>query len=145
MKVAIGSDHAGFDLKSQLVEYLKEKNIEVVDCGPENNNNKVDYPDYGHAVGKKVAKKEADYGAVICGSGIGISIAANKIRDIRCALCSEPLSAELSRRHNDANVVAMGARLIGLEMAKKIIDVFLNTEFEGGRHINRIKKIEEDI
>lgn len=144
MKVAIGSDHAGFDLKSQLVEYLKEKNIEVVDCGPENNN-KVDYPDYGHAVGKKVAKKEADYGAVICGSGIGISIAANKIRDIRCALCSEPLSAELSRRHNDANVVAMGARLIGLEMAKKIIDVFLNTEFEGGRHINRIKKIEEDI
>lgn len=144
MKVAIGSDHAGFNLKEEMIKYLKEKEVEVIDCGPENDN-RVDYPDYGHKVGKKVVSKEADYGIVICGSGIGISISANKIKNIRCALCSEPLSAELSRKHNDANVVALGARLIGTEMAKKILDVFLNTEFEGGRHIDRIAKIEEDI
>lgn len=141
MKIAIGCDHAGFELKEYIKEVLKEKNIEVIDLGT-NSTDSVDYPDYGHAVGEKVRDKKADCGVAICGTGIGISIACNKVKGIRCALCSEPLSAEFARRHNDANVLALGGRLIGKEMAKKILEVFLNTEFEGGRHERRIKKIE---
>lgn len=143
MKIAIGSDHAGFYLKKDLIKYLEEKNIEVKDMGPFDDN-RVDYPDYGHAVGHEVVDNKMDFGIVICGSGIGISISANKVKGIRAALCSEPYSARLARHHNDANVLAMGARLIGHDMALEIVDAFLNEKFEGGRHINRVNKIEEE-
>ena len=143
MKIAIGSDHAGFYLKQDLIKYLEEKNIEVKDMGPFEDS-RVDYPDYGHAVGHEVIDNKMDFGIVICGSGIGISISANKVKGIRAALCSEPYSARLARRHNDANVLAMGARLIGHDMAIEIVEAFLDEEFEGGRHINRVNKIEEE-
>lgn len=143
MKIAIGSDHAGFYLKEDLIKYLEEKNIEVKDMGPFDDG-RVDYPDYGHAVGHEVIDNKMDFGIVICGSGIGISISANKVKGIRAALCSEPYSARLARRHNDANVLAMGARLIGHDMAIEIVEAFLDEEFEGGRHINRVNKIEEE-
>ena len=143
MKIAIGSDHAGFYLKEDLIKYLEEKNIEVTDMGPFDDS-RVDYPDYGHAVGHEVIDNKMDFGIVICGSGIGISISANKVKGIRAALCSEPYSARLARRHNDANVLAMGARLIGHDMAIEIVEAFLDEKFEGGRHINRVNKIEEE-
>ena len=143
MKIAIGSDHAGFYLKEDLIKYLEEKNIEVKDMGPFDDN-RVDYPDYGHAVGHEVIDNKMDFGIVICGSGIGISISANKVKGIRAALCSEPYSARLARHHNDANVLAMGARLIGHDMAIEIVEAFLDEKFEGGRHINRVNKIEEE-
>ena len=143
MKIAIGSDHAGFYLKEDLKKYLEEKNIEVKNMGPFDDS-RVDYPDYGHAVGHEVIDNEMDFGIVICGSGIGISISANKVKGIRAALCSEPYSARLARRHNDANVLAMGARLIGHDMAIEIVEAFLDEKFEGGRHINRVNKIEEE-
>lgn len=144
MKIAIGSDHAGFKLKEEIKNYLEEKNIEVDDCGTYSDE-RCDYPDFGHKVGHKVVNKDANFGIVICGSGIGISISANKVKNIRAALCSEPVSARLARNHNDANILAMGARLIGPDMAKEIVDAFLKADFEGGRHINRVNKIEEDI
>ena len=143
MKIAIGSHHAGFYLKEDLIKYLEEKNIEVKDMGPFDDN-RVDYPDYGHAVGHEVIDNKLDFGIVICGSGIGISISANKVKGIRAALCSEPYSARLARRHNDANVLAMGARLIGHDMAIEIVEAFLDEKFEGGRHVNRVNKIEEE-
>ena len=143
MKIAIGSDHAGFYLKKDIIKYLEEKNIEVKDMGSFDDS-RVDYPDYGHAVGHEIMDKKMDFGIVICGSGIGISISANKVKGIRAALCSEPYSARLARRHNDANVLAMGARLIGHDMALEIVDAFLDEKFEGGRHINRVNKIEEE-
>lgn len=140
MKISIGSDHAGFDLKEHLKNYLEEEGYEVIDEGTYSLES-VDYPDFGEKVGQRVAAKEADRGLVVCGSGIGISIAANKVPGIRCALVSEPLSARLSRQHNDANVLALGGRLIGLEMAKECLKVFLQTDFEGGRHQRRIDKL----
>lgn len=143
MKIAIGSDHAGFYLKEDIKKYLDEKNIEVIDMGPFDDK-RVDYPDYGHAVGHEVIDNNLDFGIVICGSGIGISISSNKVKGIRAALCSEPYSAKLARRHNDANVLAMGARLIGHDMAIEIVESFLNEKFEGGRHISRVKRIEEE-
>lgn len=140
MKIAIGCDHAAFSFKEEIKTYLTEKGHEVVDKGCYSPD-RADYPDHGIAVGEAVARGECERGIVICGSGIGISIAANKVKGVRCALCSEPLSARLSRNHNDANVLAMGARLIGLEMGKAIVDAWLEAEFEGGRHIGRIEKI----
>ncbi len=140
MKVALGSDHAGFFLKEKVIAYLGQKGIEVEDMGPYNAE-RVDYPVYGKKVGEKVASGEVDKGIVICGSGIGISIAANKVKGIRAALCADPLSARLCREHNDANVLAMGARLIGETMALEIVDTFLNTDFQGGRHQQRIDLI----
>ena len=140
MKIAIGCDHAAFSFKEEIKNYLTEKGHEVVDKGCYSLE-RADYPDHGIAVGEAVANGECERGVVICGSGIGISIAANKVAGVRCALCSEPLSARLSRNHNDANVLAMGARLIGLEMGKAIVDAWFEAEFEGGRHIGRIEKI----
>ena len=140
MKIAIGCDPAAYSFKEEIKLYLAEKGHEVVDKGcysPE----RADYPDHGIAVGEAVAGGECERGVVICGSGIGISIAANKVKGVRCALCSEPLSARLSRNHNDANVLAMGARLIGLEMGKAIVDAGFEAEFEGGRHVGRLEKI----
>ena len=142
MIIAIGSDHAGYGLKEEIKKYLIEKGHTVRDCGTDSTES-CDYPVFGRAAAEVVREEEAERAIVICGSGIGISIAANKVPGIRCALCSEPLSAELSRKHNNANALAMGARLIGSDMAKRIVDVFLSTEFEGGRHQRRIDKIEE--
>ncbi len=137
MKIAIGSDHAGFALKEIVRQHLADKGFEVIDVGAYSAE-RVDYPVYGQKVGELVASGEAAKGIVICGSGIGISIAANKVKGIRAALCSECLSARLSREHNDANVLAMGARLIGDTMALSITDTFLAAKFQGGRHQQRV-------
>lgn len=142
MKIVMGSDHAGYSLKEEMKTYLTEKGYEILDVGTYSTES-VDYPDFGHAAGRLVAQGKCERGIVICGSGIGISIAANKVRGVRCALCSEPLSAQLCRQHNDANMIAMGARLIGTDMAKKLVDIFLETPFLGERHARRCEKIEE--
>ena len=142
MKIGIGSDHGGFELKEAVKEYLQEKNIEVVNYGTYNEES-VDYPDYGEKVATAVVEKEVDRGIVVCGTGIGISIAANKVKGARCALCSEEYSARMSRKHNDANVLALGGRVIGQELAFSIVDAYLEEDFEGGRHERRVKKIME--
>ncbi|MDO5725175.1 MAG: ribose 5-phosphate isomerase B [Tissierellia bacterium] len=142
MKIIIGSDHAGFKLKEEVKEFLMSKGHEVEDVGAYSEES-VDYPEYGSKVARGILSKEFDKGIAICGSGIGISIAANRHKGIRCALCNEPLSAKLTRLHNDANVLAMGGRMIGTEMAKEIVDVFLNTEFEGGRHVRRVCMLDD--
>ena len=140
MRIAIASDHAAVDLKAELREYLIECGHEVADLGPETAD-RVDYPDYGYKLASVVADGTADYGVALCGSGIGISIAVNRHPALRCALVSEPLSAALSREHNDANAIAMGARLTGVDMAKACLDAFLSAEFGGGRHAGRIDKL----
>lgn len=140
--IAIGSDHGGFDLKEKVKAHLQEKGIEVKDVGCYEKVS-VDYPTFGHAVAKTVAAGECEKGIVICTTGIGISITANKTPGIRCALCSEPLSAKMTRLHNDANVLAMGAALVGDMMAMEIVDTFLGTAFSGDeRHQRRIDLIE---
>ncbi|MBQ9949456.1 MAG: ribose 5-phosphate isomerase B [Clostridia bacterium] len=142
MKIIIGSDHGGFELKNELCTYLREMGHEVEDAGCHSQSS-VDYPDYAFPVCEAVAKGEFAFGILVCGTGIGMSICANKVRGIRCALCSEPVSAALTRKHNNANVLAMGARIIGKELAKEIVRTFLSTEFDGGRHENRVNKISE--
>lgn len=139
-RIAIASDHAAFVMKSEVADWLRSEGHEVLDLGT-NGPESVDYPDYGFALGKAIAGGRADYGVALCGSGIGISIAVNRVPQARCALVSEPLSASLARQHNDANVVAMGARLIGVEMAKACITAFLQTEFLGDRHQRRVEKL----
>lgn len=140
--IAIGSDHGGYDLKESVVRHLKERGMDVKDVGCHSKES-CDYPVFGHAVAKAVAAGECEKGIVICTTGIGISITANKTQGIRCALCSEPLSAKMTRLHNDANVLAMGAGLIGANMANEIVDAFLDTEFSGdARHQRRIDLIE---
>ena len=138
--VAIASDHAAFDLKAALVLWLREEGHEVRDLGPDSTAS-VDYPDYGYRLAEAIAAGEATKGIALCGSGIGISIAVNRHPAARCALVSEVLSARLAREHNDANVIALGARLIGIEMAKACIVTFLNAEFDGGRHVHRVDKL----
>ena len=142
MRIHIGSDHAGFELKEKVKIYLCDKGYDVIDEGP-CNGDRVDYPVYGAKVGRAVIADEGSKGIVICGSGIGISIAANKIDGIRAALCGDTLAARLSREHNNANVLAMGARLIGETMAMEIADVFLQTDFAGGRHAARVELISD--
>ena len=137
MKISMGSDHGGYALKERIKAYLTEKGHEVIDCGTDSTAS-CDYPVFGEAAARKVASGECERGIVICTTGIGISMAANKVRGVRCALCSEPYSAEMTRRHNDANMLAMGAAMIGPMMAERITDVFLTTEFEGGRHARRV-------
>ena len=140
MKIAIGNDHGGVELKRHLVQYLEGKGFEVVNFGSDVTES-TDYPIYAERVSKAVVSGECDKGILICGTGIGISISANKIHGVRCALCSEPVSAQLARQHNDANIVAMGARTIGPVMAEGIVDVFMSTESQGGRHQRRVDKI----
>ncbi|CAN5380206.1 ribose 5-phosphate isomerase B [soil metagenome] len=140
MRVAIASDHAALTLKADLAAWLAEQGHVVEDLGPHTADS-VDYPDYGYALAAAVADGRADKGAELCGSGTGISIAVNRNPACRCALVSEPLSAKLSREHNDANVVAMGARLIGPDMAKAILTAFLATDFGGDRHARRVDKL----
>ena len=140
MRVAIASDHAAVELKQVLADHLRAAGHEVDDLGPHDNVS-VDYPDYGYRLGQAIADGRAERGIALCGSGIGISIAVNRNAACRCALVSEPLSARLAREHNDANVLAMGARLIGADMAKACVDAFLATAFAGDRHIRRVEKL----
>lgn len=140
MKISVGSDHAGFDQKQQIVAYLKECGHEVIDRGPDSDD-RVDYPDYAVKVGMDVAFDRAERGVLICGTGIGMCIVANKLPKIRCANLTSPEFAELARAHNDANVVALSGRFVDLDTNKKIIDTFLTTEFEGGRHAKRLAKL----
>ena len=145
MKIAIGNDHVAFDMKVEIKEYLESLGHEVVDMGT-HDGERTDYPIYGEKVANSVVAKETDCGILICGSGVGISIAANKVNGIRAVVCSEPYSAKLSKEHNNSNVLAFGARVIGIEMAKMIVDSWLGAEYEGGRHQKRIdmlKAIEE--
>ena len=138
--LAIASDHGGFALKQEIMIHLKDIGVEFEDLGTYSEES-VDYPVYAHKLGKAVAAGEYERGILICGTGIGISMAANKIDGIRCALCSDCYSAEMCRRHNNANVLAMGGRTLGAELAKKIVDTYLGTEFEGGRHERRVNMI----
>lgn len=139
--IALGSDHGGYPLKERVKAYLDQAGIPYQDFGCYSTES-CDYPIYGKAAAEAVASGACEKGIVICTTGIGISIAANKVKGIRCALCSDPLSAEMTRRHNDANMLAMGGGLIGNNMADRIVDAFLNTPFEGGRHQRRVDKIE---
>ena len=137
MKIAIGCDHGGYLLKQDILIWLEEHDIDFEDVGCYNTDS-VDYPICGEKVARLVSSGECDKGIVICTTGIGISIAANKVKGIRCALCSDSLSAEMTRRHNDANIIAMGAGIVGPNLARRMVEVFLNTEFEGGRHARRV-------
>ncbi|MDO9289342.1 MAG: ribose 5-phosphate isomerase B [Thermodesulfovibrionales bacterium] len=140
MKVAIGSDHAGIDLKKELVSLLNEMKIECIDFGTDSPQS-VDYPDFGEKVSKAVSAGNVERGILICGTGIGMSIVANKIPDIRASLCNDLFTAKMSRLHNDANVLVIGGRIVGRDLAKEIVRTWFSTEFEGGRHANRLKKI----
>lgn len=141
MKIALGGDHAGYEYKKTLIEVLKSKGYETQDFGPFSTDS-VDYPDYVHPVAKSVHSKEADLGVLICGSANGVAITANKHAGIRAALCWKPEIAELARSHNDANIVCLPARFISIDEANEIVDKFLTTAFEGGRHANRVNKID---
>lgn len=140
MKIAIASDHAAFALKGDLAGWLRELGHEVTDLGPDGIES-VDYPDYGYKLAEHIATGKAEFGVAACGSGIGISIAVNRVAAARCALVSEPVSARLAREHNDANVIALGARLIGIDMAKACVETFLATPFAGDRHTRRVEKL----
>ena len=140
MRVVIASDYTAMELRQAIADVVREEGHEVIDLGT-HDPSRADYPVYGHKVGVAVASGEADRGIAICGSGIGISIAANKVRGVRCVVCSEPYSAVMSRQHNDSNVLAFGARVVGDELAKMITRMWLATEFEGGRHQRRVNQI----
>ncbi len=142
MIIAIASDHGGFALKNTVREHLKERGVKVVDLGTDSETS-VDYPVYGKACGEAVAGGRADRGVVCCGSGIGISIAANKVKGVRCALCTSVEMARLSRQHNNANMIALGGRLTEPELALQIVDTWLDTEFEGGRHQRRTDMLDK--
>ena len=139
-KIALAADHAGYELKNHLVAYLTEKGYDCVNLGTDTADS-VDYPVYANALCEKILSGECEKGIVICGTGIGMSLAANKVPGIRCALCGDPYSAKMTRAHNDANMLALGARVIGVELAKMIVEAFLDTPFEGGRHQTRIDMI----
>ncbi len=136
-KIALGSDHGGYKLKQYIKEHLAARGFEVCDFGT-NDESSCDYPLYGKAVGEAVASKKCDLGILVCGTGIGISLAANKINGIRAAVCSDTFSAKYTRMHNDANILALGERVVGFGLALELVDTFLDTEFEGGRHQKRI-------
>ena len=140
MKIGIGNDHAAVDMKNEISEYLKEKGYEVVNYGTDSNES-CDYPVYGEKVGEAVAHGDVDLGILICGTGVGISLAANKVEGIRAVVCSEPYTVKLSRQHNNTNILAFGARVIGIETAKMIVDEWLNAEFMGGKHERRVNML----
>ena len=140
MKVAIGSDHGGFELKEVLKKHLEDKGFDVSDVGAYDTNS-VDYPDIAVCACEKVTSGECSWGVLVCGTGIGISIAANKVAGIRCALVGNEYSAEMTKRHNNANMLAFGGRVTGPDLAKNILDAYINAEFEGGRHQKRVDKI----
>ena len=140
LRIAVGSDHAGFHLKESARDYLKKKGYEVVDLGT-NSTESVDYPDYAVKVARRVAAKQADFGVLMCGTGLGVAITANKIHGVRAAPCNDTLSAQLARSHNNANILTMGGRLTDAATAEKIVDSWLATSFLGGRHARRVDKI----
>ena len=142
MKIAIGCDHVGYELKKRVIDHLTEKGHEVVDFGTDSTE-RTDYPIYGEKAANAVASGECDRGIVICGTGIGISISANKVTGIRCVVCSEPYSALLSRQHNDTNMLAFGSRVVGGDLALMIVDAWLSGEYEGGRHAKRVQMISD--
>lgn len=142
MKIGIGNDHAAVEMKNEIMEYLKELGHEAMNYGTDSNAS-CSYAVYGEKVARAVAAKEVDLGILICGTGVGISLAANKVKGIRAAVCSEPCTARLSRQHNNSNILAFGARIIGIETAKEIVAAWLNAEFEGGRHKARVDMIME--
>ena len=142
MKIAIGCDHVGYELKKRVIDHLTEKGHEVVDFGT-NSTERTDYPIYGEKSANAVASGECDRGIVICGTGIGISISANKVKGIRCVVCSELYSALLSRQHNDTNMLAFGSRVVGGDLALMIVDAWLSGEYEGGRHARRVQMISD--
>ena len=139
-KIFISSDHAGFKLKETIKDYLKNKKVKIEDLGPKDDSS-VDYPDYAHKVARKVKIRKSNVGILVCGSGTGMNIAANKHKNIRAAQCFNLKSTKLSRLHNDANIITLGSRLITKKNALKFVSVFLNTKFDGGRHLRRVKKI----
>lgn len=141
-KLGLGSDHGGFELKEHLKAHLLEKGYEVVDFGTHSEES-VDYPEIGKKVATEVVSGEVELGILVCGTGIGIGISANKVKGIRCAICSDVYSAKMSRAHNNANMISLGGRVVGRDLAFEIIDAWLVTEFEGGRHERRVNKIEE--
>ena len=140
MKIGIGNDHSAVEMKQEVVKYLQELGYEVVNYGTDTTES-CHYPIYGEKVARAVVAGEVDLGILICGTGVGISLAANKVKGIRAVVCSEPYSAKLSRQHNNTNILAFGARVIGVDMAKMIIDEWLNAEFQGGRHQDRVNMI----
>ncbi|HEM0982100.1 TPA: ribose 5-phosphate isomerase B [Listeria monocytogenes] len=140
MKIAIGNDHVGIELKPVIVAYLQDLGHDVDDFGAFSNE-RTDYPEYGKKIAESVAAGKSDLGILICGSGVGISIAANKVNGIRAVVCSEPYSAKLSREHNNTNILAFGSRVVGAELAKMIVQNWLDAEFEGGRHAKRVEMI----
>jgi ribose 5-phosphate isomerase B len=142
MKLAIGNDHVAVEYKWQIMDYLQQQGIEVINVGTDSTE-RTDYPIYGYKVGRMVAAKEVDGGVLICGTGVGISLAANKVKGVRACVCSEPYSAKLSKQHNNTNIIAFGARVVGIEEAKMIVDEWLKAEYEGGRHQRRIDMISE--
>jgi ribose 5-phosphate isomerase B len=140
VKIAIGSDHAGFELKEEVVRILRNLNMEVLDCGPDNTGS-VDYPDFGGKVSGLVSSGEIERGILICGTGIGMSMVANKFPNVRAALCNDLFTARMSRLHNDANILVMGGRIIGKDLAAEIVKTWMATPFEGDRHLRRLNKI----
>ena len=140
MKISLGCDHGGLELKEKIKAHLEEKGFEVKDCGTYTKDS-CDYPDFGQAAAEAVASGECEKGIVICTTGIGISIAANKVKGIRCALLSDMMSARMTRQHNDTNMMALGAAVVGPMLAMEIVDIWLSTEFEGGRHQRRVDKM----
>ena len=140
MKIAIGSDHRGFDAKRHLVSLLQQLGHEVLDVGPQSRDS-VDYPDYAFQVARAVSEAQVERGVLICGTGIGMCIAANKVHGVRAAPCHDSITAEMSRRHNDANVLCLSADLLGEELIDRMVKIWLETEFEGGRHARRVEKI----
>ena len=143
MKIGLGSDHGGYNLKEEIKKHLESKGIECVDFGTENGVDSVDYPIYGEKVAKAVISKDVDYGILCCGTGIGISLAANKVKGIRCAVVSDTFSAKMSKAHNNANMLSLGERVIGKGLALEIVDAWLNTEFEGERHLRRVNMLND--
>ena len=142
MKIAVGSDHGGYELKEEIIRYLKQKGMELEDFGTYSKES-CDYPDFAIKVAEEVAEKKFDFGILICGTGIGISIAANKVPGIRAAVCSDTFSAHACREHNNANILTIGQRVVGAGLALDIVEIFLNTGFQGGRHQERVSKIAE--
>ena len=139
-KVCIASDHAGFDLKEKIKDFLIDKYVSIIDLGPFENKS-VDYPDYAKKLANRIKAKKSDVGILVCGSGTGMAISANKIKNIRAAVCYNIKNTKLSRLHNNANIITVGSRLISKNLAFKLVNIFLKTKFEGGRHLRRIKKI----
>ena len=140
--IAIGNDHVAYDMKLEILKHLTAKGVEYIDCGA-HGRDRVDYADYGYRVAQLVSQGECERGILICGSGVGISICANKVKGVRCVVCSEPYSAKLSRQHNNTNILAFGSRVVGIELAKMIVDEWLAADYEQGRHQQRLDKIRD--